>query len=60
MATDADTATTAEPEARSSRRERVGWYLYDWANSAFYTTVVVAFIGAVPDRAGQVGQRLCR
>lgn len=27
------------------RREQVGWYLYDWANSAFYTTVVTVFLG---------------
>ena len=26
-------------------RERRGWYFYDWANSAFQTTVVVAFLG---------------
>ncbi|MGH3740433.1 MAG: MFS transporter [Micromonosporaceae bacterium] len=29
----------------STRRERVGWYLYDWANSAFITTVVTVFYG---------------
>src|SRR5919198_1164148 len=29
----------------STRRERVGWYFYDWANSAFYTTVVTVFFG---------------
>jgi UMF1 family MFS transporter len=29
----------------STRRERVGWYFYDWANSAFYTTVVTVFLG---------------
>jgi MFS transporter, UMF1 family len=29
----------------STRRERVGWYVYDWANSAFITTVVTVFIG---------------
>ncbi len=28
-----------------SRRERVGWYFYDWANSAFSTTVVTVFMG---------------
>lgn len=27
------------------RREQVGWYFYDWANSAFSTTVVTAFLG---------------
>ena len=41
----------AEPraaEARAvpySRREQRGWYFYDWANSAFYTTVVTVFFG---------------
>jgi MFS transporter, UMF1 family len=34
----------AEP-ASAVRRERRGWYFYDWANSAFYTTVVTVFLG---------------
>jgi MFS transporter, UMF1 family len=25
--------------------EKTGWYFYDWANSAFYTTVVTLFFG---------------
>jgi UMF1 family MFS transporter len=29
----------------SDRRERVGWYFYDWANSAFVTTGVTVFLG---------------
>src|SRR5438309_11609489 len=29
----------------SDRRERIGWYFYDWANSAFATTVVTVFLG---------------
>jgi MFS transporter, UMF1 family len=29
----------------STKRERVGWYFYDWANSAFATTVVTVFLG---------------
>lgn len=29
----------------SSRKERISWYLYDWANSAFSTTVVTVFLG---------------
>lgn len=29
----------------SNRREQVGWYFYDWANSAFYTTVITVFLG---------------
>jgi UMF1 family MFS transporter len=28
-----------------SRREQRGWYFYDWANSAFSTTVVTVFLG---------------
>lgn len=28
-----------------SHREQVGWYFYDWANSAFITTVVTVFLG---------------
>jgi MFS transporter, UMF1 family len=27
------------------RREQLGWYFYDWANSAFATTVVTVFLG---------------
>lgn len=26
-------------------REHLGWYFYDWANSAFYTTVATVFLG---------------
>lgn len=29
----------------STRRERFGWYSYDWANSAFQTTVITVFLG---------------
>ncbi|GGQ60430.1 MFS transporter [Couchioplanes azureus] len=36
------TDITAAPVAR---RERTGWYLYDWANSAFSTTVITVFLG---------------
>ena len=31
---------TKNPELKNDRREIFGWMLYDWANSAFYTTVV--------------------
>ena len=41
MAADAD----VRPGAMSTRRERVGWYFYDWANSAFFTTVITVFLG---------------
>ena len=40
------TSEPAPPSAPwSTRRERVGWYFYDWANSAFITTVVTVFLG---------------
>src|SRR6059058_2934231 len=46
------TASTASDQtsppagpASSTRRERVGWYMYDWANSAFSTTVISVFLG---------------
>ncbi|MGH9673633.1 MAG: MFS transporter, partial [Bryobacteraceae bacterium] len=31
--------------SQSNRREQRGWYFYDWANSAFYTTVVTVLFG---------------
>jgi UMF1 family MFS transporter len=34
----------AAPVPPSTRRERVGWYFYDWANSAFSTTVIAVFL----------------
>lgn len=33
------------PPPADDRREQVGWYFYDWANSAFSTTVVTVFLG---------------
>ena len=42
----ADTISTPVAGAtQSTRRERTGWYFYDWANSAFSTTVVTVFLG---------------
>ncbi|MCI4066620.1 MFS transporter [Micromonospora sp. R77] len=44
----AETVTPAvadTPQPASTRRERRGWYLYDWANSAFQTTVITVFLG---------------
>jgi MFS transporter, UMF1 family len=40
-----DQTGTPAVEGRSTRRERVGWYFYDWANSAFSTTVISVFLG---------------
>jgi UMF1 family MFS transporter len=39
----ADTEVVNPP--LSTRRERVGWYFYDFANSAFSSTVVTVFLG---------------
>jgi MFS transporter, UMF1 family len=36
---------TPEIAQVSTRRERTGWYFYDWANSAFSTTVITVFLG---------------
>ena len=33
------------PVPAAGRRERTGWYFYDWANSAFSTTVLTVFLG---------------
>lgn len=42
----ADTALPAVAASPSStRRERTGWYFYDWAMSAFSTTVITVFLG---------------
>ncbi|MGS2615790.1 MFS transporter [Micromonospora sp. LZ34] len=44
----AETATPTvgdTPAPASTRRERTGWYVYDWANSAFQTTVITVFLG---------------
>jgi UMF1 family MFS transporter len=34
-----------EASRLAGRRERTGWYFYDWANSAFSTTVLTVFLG---------------
>ena len=39
----ADNAPSSDPAQR--RREQRGWYLYDWANSVFITSVVTVLIG---------------
>ena len=40
----AATETQLDPPA-AGRRERTGWHFYDWANSAFATTVLTVFLG---------------
>lgn len=40
------TAAPRSPETPGTlRRERRGWYLYDWANAVFHTTVLSVFLG---------------
>lgn len=36
---------TAPAYGESTKRERVGWYFYDWANSAYSSTIVAVFLG---------------
>ena len=38
-------APRSPSRASSTRREQIGWYFYDWGNSAFSTTVVTVFLG---------------
>ncbi|MGI8574995.1 MAG: MFS transporter [Egibacteraceae bacterium] len=38
-------AAAEELPAATRRREQRGWYVYDWANSAFQTTVITVFLG---------------
>ena len=48
MATESsvDPQQTPAPAPRpGNRREQFGWYFYDWANSAFSTTVGAVFLG---------------
>ena len=46
-------------DQKTRRREQRGWYFYDWANSAFSTTVVTVFLGpyltAVTENAADGG-----
>ena len=55
------TAPSAAPEIerQARRREQRGWYFYDWANSAFSTTVAAVFLGpyltALTESAAGVG-----
>src|SRR5690349_5374628 len=38
---------------KNDKRELFGWKMYDWANSAFYTTVVGALFGPYLTRLAQ-------
>src|SRR5512138_3142842 len=41
----ASTGATPASKVVNDRREIFGWMMYDWANSAFSTTVVAALLG---------------
>jgi UMF1 family MFS transporter len=43
MSTLAEEAAIEQP--RSTRRERIGWYFYAFADHAFYTTLLAVFLG---------------
>lgn len=34
-----------QPPVKNDKREIFGWLMYDWANSAFYTTVISVLLG---------------
>ena len=38
-------ASPAVPVDRALKRERLGWYSYDWAMSVFNTSVTTVFLG---------------
>src|SRR5215208_5402771 len=48
--TDAPVTSTSD---KNDRREIFGWKMYDWANSAFYTTVVGTLFGPYLTRLAQ-------
>ena len=43
--THVETVVPGPSQPKQNRSEQVGWYFYDWANSAFSTTVVTVFLG---------------
>lgn len=45
MTTAATTGPTSPAADRALRRERFGWYSYDWAMSVFNTSVTTVFLG---------------
>ena len=45
MTTAATTGPTSSPADVALRRERFGWYSYDWAMSVFNTSITTVFLG---------------
>jgi MFS-type transporter involved in bile tolerance (Atg22 family) len=61
VTTDAPAGAAASPVDRALRRERFGWYSYDWAMSVFNTSVTTVFLGpyltaVAKDAAGPDGR----
>src|SRR6476659_3999866 len=53
MTTTATEAGVTSNSDKNNPRELFGWKMYDWANSAFYTTVVAALFGPYLTRLAQ-------
>jgi UMF1 family MFS transporter len=53
MTTSARTDAPVTSTSKNDRREIFGWKMYDWANSAFYTTVVGTLFGPYLTRLAQ-------
>ena len=62
MATGAPAESSLDATEYGTARERRGWYFYDWANSAFSTTVITVFLGpyliTVAERAADANDRV--
>jgi UMF1 family MFS transporter len=50
---ESDAVNPADTVAKNNPRELFGWKMYDWANSAFYTTVVGALFSPYLTRLAQ-------
>ena len=44
MANNQNTMTRIKDLPKNSRKQLLGWYMYDWANSAFSTSISTALL----------------
>ncbi|MCU1667109.1 MAG: yxiO [Blastococcus sp.] len=51
----AEAGRAVPPADRALRRERIGWYSYDWANSVFSSTVVTVFLAPYLSSIAEAG-----
>ena len=56
MAGGVSVTPTGEAGAYGTRHEQRAWYWYDWANSAFPTTVITVFAGPFLTAAAEAAQ----